>query len=238
MRSFIRKRACVALLVAALLPSGLAWAQSGEPEQSERSAENAPGNAAPEQKSQEDQAEQFKHSPSVRFLGKITGLGTEGGYWLAAGLNFLIVVGVIWWLSRKNLPAAFRNRTATIQKQLEEARKASEDANRRLSDIESRLARLGDEISDMRALSEKEAAAEEQRMKAAAEEEARRIAESAEQEIASATKSARRELAAYAADLAVTLASKQIQVDAPTDQALVRRFARQLSGDGARTKRN
>ena len=91
MRSFIRKRACVALLVAALLPSGLAWAQSGEPEQSERSAENAPGNAAPEQKSQEDQAEQFKHSPSVRFLGKITGLGTEGGYWLAAGLNFLIV---------------------------------------------------------------------------------------------------------------------------------------------------
>jgi F-type H+-transporting ATPase subunit b len=238
MRPFLHKYAFVALLITALLPCGLARAQSGEPQQSTPSAENAPGNAAPEKESQEDQTAQFKHSASVRFLGRITGLGTEGGYWLAVGLNFLIVVGAIWWLSRKNLPTTFRNRTATIQKQLEEARKASEDANRRLSDIESRLARLDNEISEMRALSEKEAAAEEQRIKVAAEEESRRIAEAAEQEIASATKSARRELAAYAADLAVTLASKQIQVDAPTDQALVRRFAQQLSGDGTRTKRN
>jgi len=233
MKSFLRKYAFVAL-IAAMLPFGSAWAQSGGPERSTPSSENAPGNAAQEQKSQEDQPAQFKHSASVRFLGKMTGLGTEGGYWLAVGLNFLIAVGVIWWLSRKNLPAAFRNRTAAIQKQLEEARKASDDAKRRLSDIESRLTRLGDEISEMRALSEKEAAAEELRIKAAAEEEARRIAESAEQEIASATKSARRELAAYAADLAVTLASKQIQVDSATDQALVRRFAQQLSNGGSK----
>jgi len=234
MRSFLRTHAFVALLIAAILPCGLARAQSREPEQRTSSVENAPGHSAPEQKSQEDQTEQFKHSASVRMLGKVTGLGTEGAYWLAVAMNFAIVVGVIWWLSRKSLPAAFRNRTATIQKQLEEARKASEDANRRLSDIESRLARLGDEISEMRALSEKEAAAEEQRIKASAEEEARRIAESAEQEIASATKSARRELAAYAADLAVTLASKQIQVDSATDQALVRRFAQQLSNGGSK----
>ena len=236
MRLFTRRCACVALLTAALLFCGSASAQSAQPEQSTSNSESAPGNAAPEQKSQEDQTAQFKHSASVRMLGKVTGLGTEGAYWLAVGINFAIVIGVIWWLSRKHLPAAFRNRTATIQKQLEEARKAGEDANRRLSDIESRLARLGDEISEMRALSEKEAAGEEERIKAAAEEESRRIAESAEQEIASATKAARRELAAYAADLAVTLASKQIQVDAATDQALVRRFAQQLSSDGV--KRN
>ena len=237
MMSRLRTSAFVALLASALLLCGWAQAQSGEPErESTPSAQNAPGNAAPEQNSQEDQTEQFKHSASVRMLGRVTGLGTEGAYWLAVGINFAIVVGVIWWLSRKNLPAAFRNRTAGIQKSLEEARKASEDANRRLSDIESRLAHLDDEIRDMRALSEKEASAEEERIKAATEEEGRRIQESARQEIASATKAARRELSAYAADLAVTLASKQIQVDAATDEALVRRFSAQVTGNGSGAK--
>jgi len=74
-------------------------------------------------------------------------------------------------------------------------------------------------------------------IKAATAEESRRIVESAQQEIAAATKAARRELTAHAADLAVTLASKQIKVDATTDQALVRRFAQQLSGDEG-AKRN
>ena len=86
----------------------------------------------------------------------------------------------------------------------------------------------------MRATSEKEAAAEEERIKVAAEEDAHRIVESAEQEIAAAAKAARRELTAYAADLAVTLATKQIHVDAPTDQALVKNFANQLSNGGRR----
>ncbi len=237
MMSRLRTSAFVTLLASALLLCGWAQAQSAEPErESTPSAQDATGNSAPEQKSQEDQTEQFKHSASVRMLGKVTGLGTEGAYWLAVGINFAIVVGVIWWLSRKNLPAAFRNRTAGIQKSLEEARKASEHANRRLSDIESRLAHLDDEIREMRALSEKEAAAEEERIKAATEEEGRRIQESARQEIASATKAARRELSAYAADLAVTLASKQIRVDTATDEALVRRFSAQVTGNGSGAK--
>jgi len=44
-------------------------------------------------------------------------------------------------------------------------------------------------------------------------------------------------LTAHAADLAVTLASKQIRVDASTDQALVRRFAKDLASDGAAGKK-
>jgi F-type H+-transporting ATPase subunit b len=131
----------------------------------------------------------------------------------------------------------FRNRTASIQKSLEEARAASEDAKRRLSQIESRLGHLDDEINQIRVASEKEAAAEEERIKTAAAEEARRISESAGQEIAAATKAARRELTAYAADLAVSLATKQIRIDAATDQALVRRFAQQISTDGKTEKK-
>ena len=205
------------------------------------STQNAPANAAPnpspEPNSGESDTAQFKHSASVQLLSRITGLSLDAAYWLAVVLNFAIVVGIIVWASRKNLPAMFRNRTASIQKSLEEARKASEDANRRLADIESRLGHLDDEIHQMRAASEKEAAAEEERIKASAADEARRISESAGQEITAATKAARRELTAYAADLAVALASKQIHVDTSTDKALVRRFAEQISKDGGRAKK-
>ena len=205
------------------------------------STQNAPANGAPnpspEPNSGEDETVQFKHSASVQLLARITGLSLDGAYWLAVILNFAIVVGIIVWASKKNLPVMFRNRTASIQKSLEEARKASEDANRRLSDVESRLGHLDDEIHQMRAASEKEAAAEEERIKASAAEEARRISESATQEITAATKAARRELTAYAADLAVSLASKQIHVDTSTDRALVRRFAQQISNDGGSRKK-
>jgi len=178
---------------------------------------------------EEDDQSKFKHSGAVQFIAKITGLSTEEASGLCFLLNFAIVAVAIVWFMKKNLPGVFRKRTASIQKAMEEARKASEDARRRLSEIEARLSRLDIEISEIRAVADKDAAAEEQRIKAAAEEDARKIVESVEQEIAAAAKAARRELTAYAADLAVSLARKQIHVDATTDQALVRNFAQQLS---------
>ena len=124
----------------------------------------------------------------------------------------------------------FRDRSTAIQKAMQQAQMASEEARRRLAEIESRLMKLDVEIGMMRDAAEKEGAAEEARIQAAAEEDARKIVISAEQEIAAAVKAARRQLTAYAADLAVGLARKQIRVDAATDQALVRSFAGQLSG--------
>jgi len=180
----------------------------------------------------EDDNAKLKHSSSVQMVSKLTGLDLDSAYWLCVALNFAVIAGVIFWFSKKNLPNAFRNRTASIQKAMEEARKASEDANRRLGDIESRLSRLDTEIGEMRAAAEKDAAAEEERIKAAAADDARKIVASAEQEIAAAAKVARRELTAYAADLAVALARKQIQVDTATDQALVRTFSQHIAASG------
>ena len=180
----------------------------------------------------EDDQSQFKHSPSVQLVARLTGLDLEHAYWVCVLLNFVVIGAAIFWLLKKNLPGVFRDRTASIQKAMAEAQKASQDANRRLAEIEARLSRLDVEIGGMRATAEKEVAAEEQRIKAAAEEDRRKIVESAEQEIAAAAKSARRELTAYAADLAVTLAQNQIRVDPATEQALLRDFANQLSVDG------
>jgi F0F1-type ATP synthase membrane subunit b/b' len=185
----------------------------------------------------EEGSAQFKHSAPVRWIARLTGLNLEQSYLLGMGINFAIVAGVIIWISKKNLPAAFRNRTAMIQKAMEEAQQASADANRRLADIESRLSTLDVEIGEMRAAAEKEAAAEEEKTKAAAAEDARKIVESVGPEITAAVRTARRELTAYAADLAVALAKKQIHVDASTDQTLVQYFASQLSSEGERKDR-
>jgi F-type H+-transporting ATPase subunit b len=185
----------------------------------------------------ESSSAQFKHSASVRFISRLTGLDLEDSYWLAMALNFAVVVGVIVWASKKNVAALFRNRTASIQKALEEARRASEDAHRRMREIESRLSKLDSELLAMRVAAEREAAAEEHRIQAAAEEDAARIVAAAEQEITAAVRSARRELKSYAADLAVSLAKNQIHVDGTTDQELVQNFAQQLSNGEGRHSR-
>lgn len=226
-------RPLVLVFAACLLLHPIVPAQeSAASTQEQRSEQTSKSELKAEETGSADEAAQFRHSGSVRLLSRVTGLSPDGAYWLAVLINFGVVIVAIVWLSKKSLPAVFRNRTISIQRSIEEARKASEDANRRLSDIESRLGRLSDEIAQMRLTSEKEAAAEEERIQKSAEEDAKRIVESAEQEIAAAAKAARRELTSYAADLAVTLATKQIHVDAPTDQALVRQFASQLTNGG------
>jgi F-type H+-transporting ATPase subunit b len=186
----------------------------------------------------QDMAE-FKQSSSVRMIGRITGLNLQQSYWLSVVLNFVVIAAVILWAARKYLPGMFRDRSAAIQKAMQEAQMASEDARRRLAEIESRLMKLDVEIGAMRNAAEKEGAAEEARIRAAAEEDARKIVASAEQEIAAASKAARRQLTAYAADLAVGLARKKIHVDAATDQTLVRSFAGQLGAtDDSGRERN
>jgi F-type H+-transporting ATPase subunit b len=178
-----------------------------------------------------DAMAEFKESASVQMIGRLTGLNLQQSYWLSMVLNFVVIAAVIIWAARKYLPGMFRDRSAAIQKAMQEAQMASEEARRRLAEIESRLMKLDGEIGMMRDAAEKEGHAEEARIQAAAEEDARKLIASAEQEIAAAVKAARRQLTAYAADLAVGLARKQIHVDAATDHALVRNFAGQLSAD-------
>jgi len=177
---------------------------------------------------EKDETEEFKQSASVRLISKWTGMDLQHAYWLCVLSNFVVIAAVIFWAGRKYLPGMLSARTAAIQKAMQEAQKASDEARRRLAEIESRLMKLDVEIGMMRDAAEKEGAAEEVRIQAAAQEDARKIVISAEQEIAAAAKAARRQLTAHAADLAVALAQKQIRVDAATDQGLVRSFSAQL----------
>jgi F-type H+-transporting ATPase subunit b len=178
------------------------------------------------------EADALRHSPAVQYIARKTGLTIDQAYWLCIGLNFAVVFLTIAVLLRKKLPGFFSGRTAAIQKGIEEARKTSEDARRRLTEVEGRLSRLDADIAAMRREAEENAKAEEQRVLAAGEEERRRIVASAEQEIELTANAARRELKSYVAELAVELAEKKIRVSKDTDEALVRTFTAQLGKDG------
>jgi F-type H+-transporting ATPase subunit b len=225
------------LVLLVLGPSGRPRVHAQQASAPQKQAEHAPRRRGPAQElahetreaaGEEDETAEFKHSASVQMIARLTGLSVGSAFLISNILNFLVIAAIIVWAGRKYLPGLFRDRTASIQRAMQEAQKASEDARRRLSEIESRLMRLDGEIGMMRDAAEKEAAAEEVRIHATAQADARKVFESAQQEIASAVKSARRELTAYAADLAVALAQKQIHVDAATDRTLVRNFADEL----------
>lgn len=175
-----------------------------------------------------DESAQFKHSAMVRWIAAKLGISPTAEYWVLYSIDFLIIALGIGWMWKSNVPSLFRSRTESIRKGMDESRRASEEATRRLSDVESRLARLDSEIAALRAAADSEAAAEEERIRAAAEADRQKIVEAAENEIRAASKQARRELKAYAAELAVSLAERRIQVDAQTDRALVHTFVAEL----------
>ena len=186
-----------------------------------------------EEKKSEGQGEQdFKKSPMVIKMGHMLGMEPETAATVFTWLNFLILaVAVVYGLFRA-LPKAFRGRTEGIQKNLVEARSATEEANSRLSNVEARLAKLDSEIAALRTEAEKDAAADEARIKASVEEEKKRILESADQEISAATAHAERSLREFAAKLAVEQAASRLTISADDDHALIAQFAARLGTQG------
>jgi F-type H+-transporting ATPase subunit b len=242
------RRLLQALLVVSLLAllGGIAPAQSqpqqakpSEPANAAASSQGAPpsqakpagGEGAKGEGKEGDEEAEFKQSASVKWLARVTGLSPAGAYWVSVVLNFVIVAAVLGVFLKSPMAKFFRDRSAGIQKSMEEARRASEEASRRLSEIEARLSKLDVETGEMRAAADREAGKEEAAARTAAEGAKAKIVQGAEQEIAAAARLARGELKSYAADLAVSLAEKKIQVSAATDRALVKEFVDHLGKD-------
>lgn len=181
---------------------------------------------------EKDENGKFKYSKSVTWFGSLLGLSPQKAYWVSLVVNFALLGLFFYVLLRSKLPQMFRERTVTIQKGIREAQAASAEASRRLSEIEARLAKLDAEVSQIRSSAEGEAEGEEANIRAAAEEDKRKVLESVETEIDAITRNARRELKSYAASLAVDIAAHRIKVDERSDQALVREFVEQLGKDG------
>jgi F-type H+-transporting ATPase subunit b len=217
----------------------IARAQEPTPAAASAGTSSTPEAQSPEKnKQEEDENDAYRHSAAVRALGAKLGMSPEQAATAFTVANFVILILLVGWFLLKTLPKTFRDRNTAIQKHLVDARTATEEASVRLNSVEARLSKLDEQIAAMRAQAEKDAAADEQRIKASVEEEKQKILTAAEQEIASATANAHRQIQQYAAELAIGQAAKKLVVSAETDRLLVQQFARRLAGNDSKEGQN
>lgn len=223
-----------ALALDAVTPAAAAQASA-----TQTSSAQASPNASKAQKESADDdsaVNVYRHSPMVHTFSHMMGMPTELTARIFEVVNFLILAVAVLWFVARALPKALRGRAARIQKNLLDARQATDDANRRLQDVEQRLAKLDIEIASMKTQAERETAADEARIRAAMEEERVRLVHAAEQEILSVGANAQRRLKTLAADLILDYASHHVSLDADADRALVQSFVTELGNKGRRSK--
>jgi F-type H+-transporting ATPase subunit b len=234
----LRVMVCVLSLMFLALPSGRAMqaapaaesnptAQSSiTPAQAKRKAEHR---EAVEQKKidnpeVDDEVNIYRHSANVQKFANMFGVSVEVmSRWLE-GLNFLVVLAFIVWFLARIMPKTLRARTERIQRELQQARTVTEDANRRLASVEERLARLDTEINGIKTQAQQDAVEKEKQMRAALEQEKQLIVDSSTQEIAAASSKAQSQLKRMTAELAIERAKHKIAVSAETDRSLVETF--------------
>lgn len=182
----------------------------------------------------EDGANVYRHSPMVHTLAHAFGLSVEVTSRMFEVINFVLLLALIVWGVVRILPKALRSRSERIRSEIDRARVATEDANRRLAHVEERLGRLDADIARMREQAEQETVQEEKRLRAALEQEKLAIVAAATQDIEAATKNAQSQLKKLAADLVIQRAKQGISINSETDRSLIEGFLSGVSQDGPR----
>jgi F-type H+-transporting ATPase subunit b len=170
----------------------------------------------------------YRHSQSVRFIGRWLHLDKEASARLFEYVNFAILaVAIIYGLS-KYLPKTFQANRENIQRQLLDARTATEQAHERLAAIERKLGHLDEEIAAISKQAEKDSVEDEARIKASIEDERRRIVDAASKDIAAAASAAQRDLKRFTAGLAVDRAAQRMVLTEDDDRGLLQEFVQSL----------
>ena len=150
-------------------------------------------------------------------------------------LNLFIFIAAAILLHRRfgrPVREAFRARGEGIKQEIAQAQRERDEALAKLAEIEARFGNLDAELATIKEKAAAEAAAEKQRLNAAAEEEIAKIREQSKREIESAGKAARHELRRFAAGESVRLAEEILKREiGPDDDArltsqTVREFGR------------
>jgi F-type H+-transporting ATPase subunit b len=217
-------------LAALLLLALTLWAVAPVQLRAQEATNVSPAKA--EKKSEAEETNAYRHSPSVQWFAKKMNLDVETAAKLFEYINFGVVLFAIAIPLIKIVPAAMRKRQARLSVELEQAQAKTDDANARLRAVEAKMAGLDAEIAALRKQMEEDMRGDEARGKALIEEETARIVAGAEQEIAMAGTQAQRGLKQFAADLAIDRAMTQLTIDADTDRALFEEFAGEFAGKG------
>ena len=210
----------------AATPAAAVETSSAQP--SSPTASSKTNEASKESADADSEVNVYRHSAMVHSFAHTMGMSTEKTARIFEVVNFLILAFAVLWFVAKALPKALRGRSARIQKNIIDARQVTDDANRRLQDVEQRLSKLDTEISSIKAQAERETMADEARIRATMDEERARLVHAAEQEIASVGANAQRRLKTLAADLILDYAAHHVSLDANADRAIVQSFVVEL----------
>jgi F-type H+-transporting ATPase subunit b len=147
-------------------------------------------------------------------------------------IHFLILVVVLLWLFRKVLPPIFRRKADLISEAIAKASAAKAEAERQLKEAAVKLTRLEQEVNEFRAMAQKEAQAELERLRKLTQLDVEKIGHAAKAEIEAAERSARVALKALAAKLAVDGAESLVakQMTPAVQDSLVHNFVQSLQG--------
>jgi F0F1-type ATP synthase membrane subunit b/b' len=149
-------------------------------------------------------------------------------------LNFLIVFGGIAYLIAKHGGAFFRGNAKEIAASIVEATAAKAEADRELHEVETKIARLDQDVTEMRAEARKNWAAESERLHASGQAEIEKIAHAAREELAASERAAQQQVREIAASMAVERAAALVssQMNAEIRARMFQSFLSEL-GRGA-----
>ena len=147
-------------------------------------------------------------------------------------INFAIVVALTVWVSAKFIRPVFRKNAETISSAIGKSMAAKAEAERQLREAEEKLARLEQEVVELRVTAQRESAAEGERLRAATQSDLEKIRLAARAEMEAAERAARLELKATAGNLAVDEAELLLkkQLTAQAQESLVAEFVQSLAG--------
>ncbi len=149
--------------------------------------------------------------------------GGEGPSLLWTTVNFLILVGALFYFARKPVLEFFAERRAGIRADLDQAATLKKDAEERYAKWQRKLADLEQELGEIRATSRQRAEEERDAILADARASAERIQRDATAAIEQETRRAQQELRDEASTLSIELASgilKQQVGDADRDRLM------------------
>jgi F0F1-type ATP synthase membrane subunit b/b' len=156
------------------------------------------------------------------------------GFELWKFINLGIFVGaLIFILFRKaNLGLAFRTRRESIKGELEKARSERDAAVAKLKEVEERLAGIDSQIVSIKENSQREAAAERERIARSTEEEISKLTAQGQREIENAVRTAKKDLRAFTAEQSVRMAEDILKREMKSEDD-TRLITRNIEGMGA-----
>ena len=130
---------------------------------------------------------------------------------LGKTVNFIILFGGLGFLLAKPLRKFLAEIGLSVEKTIQETKRAKTEAEERLGSLKERMLSLGQEVKKIKGEGEAAGEREKERVLALARQESEKIRSFAAREIEALSQSARAELKEHAAEMAVSLARANIE---------------------------